>query len=137
MKDRKLIVVLIMFALSLVITAAAETPSFAGEYTDKNFLDGKAVFQLSLEQRGNTVSVFFSAIYNDAHGAAPEADGTGKVTAKGIVEFKWDDSFSNTGSGTITRSGDDVVVSIKTAKVMEPRCLPFYGQNMRLKRAKK
>jgi hypothetical protein len=87
---------------------AAEPTNFAGEYADKNFLKGKGVFQMSLEQNGNTVSVFFSAAHNDGSGAAPEADGTDKVTSKGAVEFKWDDSFKNAGIGTITRVGDGV-----------------------------
>jgi len=95
------------------------------------------VFELSLEQNGNTVSVFFSAVYNDGHGAAPEANGTGEVTNKGTVEFRFEDSFNNTGTGTIKRAGDDVIISIKMLKVAEPRCLQFYGENMRLKRVKK
>jgi hypothetical protein len=108
---------------------AAEPTNFAGEYADKNFLKGKGVFQMSLEQNGNTVSVFFSA--------APEADGTGKVTSKGAVEFKWDDSFKTAGIGTITRVGDGVIVSIKPTKVADARCLQFYGQNMHLSRVGK
>ncbi len=133
MKDRGLI---LLVALALV-SIAAGTPNFAGEYADKKFLDGQAVFELSLEQNGNTVSVFFSAVYSDGHGAAPEANGTGEVTNKGTVEFKFEDSFNNTGTGSIRRAGDDVIVSIKMSKVAEPRCLQFYGENMRLKRVKK
>lgn len=92
---------------------------------------------MSLEQTGNTVSVFFSAVRNDGSGAAPEADGSGKVTSKGIIEFKWEDSFKNAGTGTIMRSGEDVTVLLKTQRVADSRCLQFYGQNIRLKRVKK
>ena len=92
---------------------------------------------MSLEQTGNDVSVFFSAVYHDGHGAAPEADGKGKVTSKGIVEFKWKDSFQNAGSGTIARAGTDIIVSIKPTKVADSRCLEFYGNNIRLKPAGK
>jgi len=116
---------------------AAETPNFAGEYADKKFLNGQAVFQLSLEQNGNNVSVFFSAGYNDGHGAGPEADGTGKVTSKGTVEFTFEDGFKNSGSGTISRTPDGVILSIKTTRVADPRCLAFYKQNIRLPRVKK
>jgi hypothetical protein len=116
---------------------AAEPTNFAGEYADKKFLKGQGVFQMSLEQNGNNVSVFFSTAYSDGHGAAPEADGTGKVTSKGTVEFRWEDSLKNAGTGTITRSGDDVIVSIKTMRVADSRCLEFYRQNMRLKPAGK
>jgi len=134
MKDRQLLFTAIAFALSVT---AAEASSFAGEYADKKFLNGQAVFQMSLEQSGNTVSVWFSAGYNDGHGAAPEAEGTGKVTNKGTVEFKFEDSSKNAGTGTITRAGDDVVVSIKTTRVVDSRCLEFYQLNMRLKRVGK
>jgi hypothetical protein len=133
MKDRHLI---LLFPLSLFLIAASAA-NFAGEYADKKFLNGQGVFQLSLEQNGSNVSVFLSAAYNDGHGAAPEADGTGKVTSKGVVEFKFEDNFQNAGSGTISRAGDDVIVSIKATRVADPRCLVFYKQNMRLPRVKK
>ena len=133
MKDRYLIFVISALAS---ISLAADTPNFAGEYADKKFLNGQAVFQMSLEQGGNAISVWFSAGYNDGHGAAPEATGTGKITGKGGVDFKFEDSFANAGTGTITRSGNDIIVSIKPIRVTDSRCLAFYGQNMRLKHVK-
>lgn len=116
---------------------AAEAPNWAGEYADKKFLNGQAVFQLSINQSGTAIQVSFDAVYDDGHGAAPEAEGSGKVTNKGTVEFKFEDSFKNAGTGTITRAGDAVIVSLTTMRVADSRCLPFYGQNMRLKRVKK
>jgi hypothetical protein len=136
MKQRAL-ALLIVSALSAATALSAGTPNFAGEYADKNFLNGQAVFQMSLEQSGNTVSVWFSPGYKDGHGAAPEADGTGKVNGKGIVEFKFEDSFNNAGTGTIVRAGGDIVVSLKPIRVVDSRCLVFYGDNIRLKRVKK
>ena len=69
--------------------------------------------------------------------ARPEADGKGKVTGKGMVEFTWEDSFKNSRTGTIKRAGNDVVVSLKPTHVTESRCLEFYGDNIRLKSAGK
>ena len=92
---------------------------------------------MSLEQSGNTVSVWFSAGYTDGHGAGPDADGSGKVTPRGTVEFKFEDSFKNAGTGTITRAGDDIIVSLRTTRVADSRCLELYRQNMRLKRISK
>ena len=89
---------------------------------------------MSLEQSGNFVKVWFSIGYNDGHGAAPEAGGTGKVNNTGAVEFKFDDTSKNVGTGTITRAGDDIIVSLKTTRVADSRCLEFYRQNIRLKR---
>lgn len=128
----------LLLAIFLIFTAAsAPAQSFAGEYSDKNLLGGKAVFQMSIEGSGSNMQVSFDAVYNDGHGAAPEAEGSGKVTNKGTVEFKFEDSFKNAGTGTITRGGDGVIVSLTTTRVADSRCLPFYGQNMRLKRVKK
>jgi hypothetical protein len=113
---------------------AAEPPSFIGEFADKKFLSGQAVFQMSLEQSGSTVSVWFSAGYNDGRGTAPEANGTGKVTSKGAVDFTFKDSDGNAGTGTITRTGTDIIVSVKATKVADTRGLVFYRDGIRLAR---
>jgi hypothetical protein len=135
MKQRALAIV--VSALSIAVAVAASIPKFAGEYASKNLLNGQAVFQMSLEQSGSIVSVWFSAGYKDGHGAGPEANGPGKITRKGTVEFKFEDSFNNRGTGTIVRVGQGIIVSLRTTRVADPRCLVFYGQNIRLKSAKK
>ena len=130
----KLLSVLLYLLFPLAV-AAAGMENFAGEWADKNF-HGNSVFQLSLEQKGAEVSVFFSANRQDGGGAAPEADGKGKVS-DGKVQFNWSDSFNNSGTGTIRKSGADVIVSIKPIQVVDSRCLMFYGDNIRLKPAGK
>jgi hypothetical protein len=127
----------LLFVFMIASVIAAQPTNFAGEYADKNFLGGQATFQMSLEQNGNTVTVWFSAGYNDGHGLQPTADGTGKITSKGIVEFTFADSGRNAGTGTITRAGEDVLVSLKTTRVADSRCLELYRQNMRLKKVGK
>lgn len=129
------------FLASIVVIATAGNAfsaeqNWAGEYSDKNFLGGKAVFQLSIEQSGSAIQVSFDAVQNDGQGAAPEATGQAKATKTGL-EFKWQDNFNNSGTGTLTRAGEDVVVSLKTTRVVDPRCTAFYKSNIRLKRAKK
>jgi len=115
---------------------AADTPNWAGEYVDKKFLNGRAVFQLSIEQSGGAMQVSFDAAYADGHGPAPEAQGPAKVSGN-TLQFKFEDNFNNSGTGTITRTGDDIIVSINPTHVADPRCLTFYGKNMRLKRVSK
>jgi hypothetical protein len=115
---------------------AADAPSWAGEYRAEKFLNGRAVFQLSIEQSGGAMQVTFDGAYVDGHGAAPEGQGPAKVSGN-TLQFKFEDSFGNTGTGTITRAGDGIIVSMKTSHVAEARCLAFYGQNMHLKRATK
>jgi len=123
---------------SMALSAfAAGSGNFAGEYADKKFLNGQGVLQLSLEQTGKTVTIFFSGVRNDGQGCAPEVNATGQVTGKGTLEFKFVDSEKNAGTGTISKAGDDAVVSIKPTRVADPRCMVFYNQNMRLKRLKK
>lgn len=127
--------------ISIILSAtASNSPSaeanWTGEYADKNFLNGQAVFEMSITQSGKAFQVAFDAAYNDAHGAAPDGEGQGTITGKNTVEFKWEDSFKNSGTGTITLAGKDVVVSMNTTRVIDSRCLVFYGKNMRLKRVK-
>lgn len=117
-------------------TFSAE-PNWAGEYADKKFLNGQAVFQMSIEQSGNAIQVSFDAAYNDAHGAAPEGQGPAKIAANGTLEFRCEDSFKNSGTGKITRAGENIIVSMKTTRVVDSRCLAFYGDKMRLQRTKK
>jgi hypothetical protein len=116
--------------------SAEPEPSWVGEYANKNFLNGQAVFHLSIEQSGDAIEVSFDAAYNDGHGAAPDGQGETKITGNNTLEFKWEDSFNNSGTGRITRAGRAIIVSMKTTRVVEPRCLAFYGNKMRLKRLK-
>src|SRR5260370_16573813 len=133
MKNRSLILLVVI----AIVTIAAGPPNFAGEYADRNFLNGQATFQMRLEERGNALSVWFSAGYNDGHGLQPVADGNGKITGKGTVEFTFKDSSNNAGTGTITRAGDDIIVSLKTTRVADSHCVELYRQNMRLKKVGK
>ena len=130
-----------LFASGLTLFLAphfclAASESWAGQYTDKKFLAGRAVFQLTIEQSGSAMQVSFDAAWADGHGAAPEAEGPAKVSGN-TVTFTFKDTFENSGTGTITRAGDDILVTINPTHVVEPRCLAFYGKNMRLKRAAK
>jgi hypothetical protein len=115
---------------------SAEARSWAGKYRDENLLNGEAGFQLVIEQSGNAIQVSFDAAYKDGHGAAPDGGGDARIKGANALEFKWEDSFSNSGTGNIKRAGDAIIVSMQTTRVVDERCLAFYGDNMRLKRAK-
>ena len=129
---------LLLVAIALAFTAVlARGQNFAGEYADKNFKSGQGVFQMSLEQSGKTVSVWFSTSYNDGHGCGPEAEGSGKVTGKGALDFTFHDSSKNSGTGTITSTSDGVAVSLKLNRIADQQCLELYRQNIRLKRVNK
>lgn len=132
--------VLFASTLTLVLTAhlcfAGAAENWVGQYTEKKFLGGRAVFQLSIEQSGSAMQVSFDAAWVDGHGAAPEAEGPANVSGNTLT-FAFKDTFENSGTGTITRAGDEILVTINPTHVVEPRCLAFYGKNMRLKRVSK
>jgi hypothetical protein len=118
-------------------TALSAGPAkFDGEFADKKFLNGQGVFEFSVHQSGNALEIGFDAAYSDGHGATPDATGAGQVNGN-TAQFTWKDSFGNTGTGTISLAGDDIVVSMKAVHVADPRCLEFYRQNMKLKRTGK
>ena len=125
---------ILLLAFSALATFAADSSGWAGQYRDDKFLAGRAVFQLSIEQSSGAIQVSFDAAFEDGHGPAPEAEGPAKVSGSTLT-FKWEDSFKNSGTGTITRSGNDVLLTINPTHVADTRCLQFYGKNMRLKRA--
>ena len=126
----------IVLLAGMGLAHAADSSGWAGQYREEKFLGGRAVFQLSIEQSGSKMQVSFDAAWVDGHGAAPEAEGSATVSGN-TVTFKFEDTFQNSGTGTITRAGNDIIVSINPTHVVEPRCLAFYGKNMRLKRVTK
>jgi len=136
MKLRLLFGSTLTLILAVLPCFGAVTENWAGEYRDQKYLGGRAVFQLTIEQSGNAIQVSFDAAWVDGHGAAPEAHGPAKVSGSTLT-FKFEDTFQNSGTGTITRVGNDIVVSINPTHVAEPRCLAFYGKNIRLKPAAK
>ncbi len=114
----------------------AQAQSWAGEYADNKFLSGNATFQLSIEQQGRDIQVSFDAAHNDGHGCAPEVQATAKPSGQGL-QFTFQDSTGNTGTGTIARDGHDLVVSLKLTRVVAKDCVAFYRDNIHLKRVTK
>ena len=131
---------LLAAAAAVAITSAAlaaDPGNWAGEFKNAKLLNGKATFQLSIEQQGSKVQVSFDAVRNDGKGAAPEAQGAAKIVDQQTLQFRFEDNFRNAGIGTIKRSADDVILSIKTTRVGNKEAAMFYGENMQLKRVGK
>jgi hypothetical protein len=122
----------VFFALSLAAFLSAKEANWTGNYTDKKYLNGQAVFQLNILQEGDRITVDFDGAYYDGHGCAPEGSGSAKVVDKDSLKFTFTDGSNNTGVGTIKRTGDGVIISIKPIKVADPRCVVFYRDNIRL-----
>jgi len=127
----------VIIALAMIATVMGAGPAkFDGEFVDKKFLNGQGVFQFSVHQSGSALEIAFDAAYSDGHGATAHATGAGKVNGN-AAEFTWKDSEGNTGTGTLNLAGDDIIVSMKTVHVADPRCLAFYREKMKLKRVGK
>ncbi len=122
--------------LATQLSFAASPDTWTGEYADKKFLNGSATFQLTIEESGNKIQVSFDAVKNDGRGCAPEAQGMATASGKEKLQFSFRDSEGNAGNGTITRAGDELVVSLRTTKVAKPDCTKFYRDHIRLKRVK-
>src|SRR5205809_3789151 len=126
-----------IIALTTIGAVMAAGPAkFDGEFVDNKFLNGQGVFEFSIHQIGSPLEIAFDAAYSDGRGATPDATGAGKVNGN-AAQFTWKDSQGNTGTGTIARANDGIVVSMKAGHVADPRCLAFYRENMKRKRTGK
>jgi len=112
----------------------ANSSAWAGVYANAKIIKGQASFQLGIKPDGNLVRIVFNAAYHDGHGVSPEAQGSAKAASKDTLAFKFTDSFKNSGSGTIKRAGNDIIVDFLFASAADKRCLEFYGRNMYLRR---
>ena len=75
MKLRVLFASTLTLILEAQLCLAGASVNWAGQYADKKFLGGRAVFQLTIEQSGSATQVSFDAAWADGHGA----DRTGVV----------------------------------------------------------
>ena len=89
---RRIILAAFLTLFTCLAVRAADAPNWAGEYRAEKFLNGRAVFQLSIEQSGSSMQVTFDGAYTDGHGAAPEGQGPAKVSGN-TLQFKFEDSF--------------------------------------------
>ncbi|MGI8957153.1 MAG: hypothetical protein ACR2II_09605 [Chthoniobacterales bacterium] len=121
---------------SLPVSLPAGETNWTGNYTDKKNFNGQAVFQLNILEEKGAISVDFDAAYNDGQGCAPQASGPAQIVDKNTLRFIFTDSSNNAGTGTISRSGEGVKISINPMRVADARCVDFYGKDVRLARAK-
>src|SRR3954453_3239507 len=123
MKARYLIAAVLLVFNSTNSFAAEST--WAGEYTDKHFLNGSATFQLSIEESGGKIQVSFDAVNNNGQGCAPEGQGMATASGKEKLQFTFRDNEGNAGTGTVTLAGDRVLLSLKATKAAKADCTKF------------
>jgi hypothetical protein len=122
----------LLLGLGLAASSLAAGESWTGNYTDKKYLNGKAVFQLNIREEGETISVDFDAVYNDGHGCAPQGNGSARIADRNTLKFTFTDSAGNSGTGTIKRDASGVLISIKPGRIADRKCTLFYRENIRL-----
>ncbi len=126
--------VLLTLGLSTARPLRADpVPNFTGAYelagqrTDR-------IFSLQVQQDGHRAKISFTACMADGSGAAPDAQGTGKIS-DGVLSFKFKDSFDNEGTCKLQLPPSSQVYRLEmvVTKVVEPSPLHFYG-NLLLKK---
>ncbi len=107
--------------------ASSPTSTFTGHY---ELADAKAKatrsFSLDVRQTNSRAAVSFSAAMADGSGAAPDAEGKGRVS-DGVLSFDFTDSFKNEGTCTLQLMKDGYHLSITIIKVIDPAPFHFYG----------
>ena len=128
----KISCVALFLCLAVVAALPAKETNWSGNYTDKKYLNGQAVFQLNILQEGEQITVDFDAAYNDGHACAPQASGPAQAVDAKTLKFTFVDSANNSGTGTIKRVSDGVIVTLKTTRIADPKCIVFYKEDIRL-----
>ena len=102
--------------------------SLVGSYEFSSGKESGDVFiSVTVSRNADDYGLSFDAIHPDAHGAAPEGSGTGRMGSDGVFRFTYEDAFSNRGSGTFQRGPCGYQLSIRISDVGDSRCMIFYG----------
>ena len=120
-----------MFAAFASMALAGAGSDLTGSFVHKGGSDRDAVAISVTVEAGSAGKFLFSltAAHPDAHGAAPDGDGEGRIDREGVLRFTYEDSFFNKGTGTFRRAKKGYLLSINIDHVEEPRCLAFYGEH--------
>jgi hypothetical protein len=132
MPDTRNLLALIVLTACASIALASAGSNLTGSFVHKSGSDQNAV-AISVTVEARTEGKFLvslTAAHPDAHGAAPDGEGEGRIDGEGVLCFNYEDSFSNKGRGTFRKSGKGYLLSIGIEQVKEPRCLVFYGKHM-------
>lgn len=104
----------------------ADSPSnFGGSYELAGQRSDRQ-FSLEVRQSGSRVKIDFTAAMADGTGAAPDAEGDGKIE-NGVLSFRFKDSFDNEGRCRLQPNHGVYQLDMVVTKVVEPSPLHFYG----------
>ena len=131
MSDLKRLLVPIVLAACVRTVLAGAAPDLGGSFVHESGSDRDAVaISVTVEAEADgKFSLSLMAAHPDAHGAAPDGGGEGRVDHDGVLRFTYEDSFSNRGTGTFRRTKKAYLLSIQIDHVEDSRCLVFYGEH--------
>ena len=131
MSDSKKLLVAIMLAACASVVLAGAGSDLVGSFVHESGSDRNAVaISVTVESGADgKFSLSLMAAHPDAHGAAPDGGGEGRVDHDGVLRFTYEDSFFNKGTGTFRRTTRAYLLSIQIDHVEDSRCLVFYGEH--------
>jgi len=123
--------IIVFFAGLMTAIPASAAPAIKPDFNGNYELAGKRtdrVFSLAVQLKGRRATITFSASMADGSGAAPDAEGTGKIE-DGVLSFKFKDSFDNEGTCKLQLLPGSGIYQLDmvVTKVVEPSPLHFYG----------
>ena len=131
MSDSRKFLVSIMFASCSSVVLAGAGSDLIGSFVHESGSDRDAVaISITVEAGADgKFSLSLMAAHPDAHGAAPDGNGQGRIDRYGVLRFTYEDSFFNKGTGTFRRTKKGYLLSIQVDQVEDSRCLVFYGEH--------
>jgi hypothetical protein len=132
MADLRKLLVSIMFGACASLVLAGAGSDLIGSFVHESGSDRDAVaISVTVEAEADgKFSLSLMAAHPDAHGAAPDGEGKGRIDPDGVLRFTYEDSFFNKGTGTFRHTKKGYLVSIEIEQVEDPRCLVFYGEHI-------
>jgi len=131
MSDSRKLLVSIMFAACASVVLAVAGSDLMGSFRHESGSERDAVAISVTVEAGASgkFSLSLMAAHPDAHGAAPDGEGEGRIDPDGVLRFTYEDSFYNKGTGTFRHAKTGYLLSIQIAQVEDSRCLVFYGEH--------
>jgi len=111
--------------VTLICHAASAETNYTGHYELADIKSDRS-FSLEVKQNDTKALVSFSAAMTDGSGAAPDADGKGRVD-NGVLTFNFKDSFDNEGTCTLAPAKGGYHLCITVSKVVDSGPFHFYG----------
>jgi hypothetical protein len=139
MSDSKKLLVSIMFAACARVVLAGAGSDLMGSFVHESGSDRDAVAIFITIGAGadGKFSLSLTAAHPDAHGAAPDGNGEGRIDRDGVLRFTYEDNFSNKGNGTFRHTKKGYLLSVQVDHVEDNRCLVFYGEHTFLRDPRK